>query len=182
MDKNYMKIEFRISSTIGEAVNDLLYYKARNILACGDFNGTTLYSDTVTMDGAYLQIIGKTKAEFDKSQQEWRDNYDKEKREHEERIPLLTAEWQKKGREILTEDKREYWDEIVPIRLNDLYRGMELSCCLKIVKILNDGGTLDEAKDEIERQNHSGMSWGLVCTMVREFCDRGQEFTEYIKD
>ena len=181
MNKNYIEIDFIIGSTIERAVNKLLIYKEKGMLACGDFNGTILYSDTVTMDGAYKELTGKTKAEFDKGQQEWQENYDREQREHKERIPSLSKEWMKQGRKILTKDKWEYWDEIVPIRLNDLYHGMELGCCLDIVKILNNNGILDEAKEKIESQGHSGMSYGLVRSIVREFCDRGQEFVDYIK-
>jgi hypothetical protein len=181
MNKNYKKIEFQLGGTIEEAVKELLKYKEKGILACGEFNGTILYSDTITMDGAYKEITGKTKAEFDKMKQESYERYDKEKREHEENIPSLTSKWQQKGREILTEDKWEYWDRIVPIRLNDLYRGMELGACLDIIKILNNNGTLDEAKEIIDSQGRSGTSFGLVCAMVREFCDRGQEFVEYVR-
>ncbi len=181
MDKNYKEIEFMIGSNIESAVKELLKYKEKGILVYGDFNGHTLYSDTVTVDGAYMEIIGRTKAEHDKSQKEWKENYDREQREHKESIPSLSKEWMQKGREILTEDKWEYWDKIVPIRLNDLYHGMELGCCLDIVKILNNNGTLDKAKKVIESQYHSGMSYGLVCAMVREFCNRGNEFVEYVK-
>ncbi len=181
MNKNYRKINFAIGSTIEDVVKQLLNYRARGVLVCGDFNGTTLYSDTVSMDEAYLSIIGKTKAEMDKQHKEWRENYDKEERKFKERIPSLSKGWMDKGRKVLSEDKWEYWDKIVPIRLGDLYHGMELGCCLDIVKILNDNGTLDEAKEKIESQDHSGMSYGLVCSMVMEFCDRGQEFVEYVK-
>lgn len=179
MDKNYEKVDFMVGSNVESAVKELLMYKAKGKLVCGDFNGVTLYSDTVTMDDAYILITGKTKAELDKSHQEWRDNYDREQREHKEAIPTLSKEWITKGREILSEDKWEYWDQIVPTRLSDLYQGMELGCCLDIVKILNDGGSLDEAKDMINSQDHSGMSYGLVRAMVREFSDRGNDFAEY---
>jgi len=181
MNKNYKTVNFSLGSDIEDAVKQLLNCRTNGILACGNFNGTTLYSDTVSMDEAYLSIVGKTKAELDKSHQEWRDNYNKEQREFKERIPSLSEEWMKKGRELLAERKLELWDKIVPIRLGDLYHGMELGNCLDIVKILNDNGTLDEAKEKIESQNHSGMSYGLVCSMVREFCDRGQEFAEYVR-
>ena len=181
MNKNYTKIEFSLGSRIEDAVNELLQYKEKGILTCGDFNGYTLYSDTVTMDNAYMSIIGKTKAEYDKGQQEWRERYDREEKEFKENIPSLSEVWIHKGREILSEDYWEYWDKIVPIRLNDLYHGMELGCCLDIVKILNNNGTFDEAKAMIESQDHSGMSFGLVCAMVREFCDRGQEFVEFVE-
>ena len=181
MDKKYEQICFFAGNTVEQAVNELLSYKEKGILACGEFNGITLYSDTVTMDSAYKQITGKTKAEFDKAQQEWKDDYDRKKREHEEKIPDLSKVWMNKGREILTEDKWDYWDKIVPIRLSDLYQGMELGACLDIVSILNNNGTLDEAKKKIEEQGHSGMSFGLVCFMVKEFCERGSEFVDYVR-
>jgi len=181
MRDNYKEIEFGISNTIGEAVAELLVYREKGILVFGTFNEVKLYSDTVTMDDAYSQIVGKTKAEFDKQQQEWHDNYKREEKEHKENIPVLSEKWKLKGREILTEDKWEYWDKIIPIRLGDLYHGMELGCCLDIVRILNNEGTLNEAKEKIKSQDHSGMSFGLVRLMVKEFCDRGNEFAEYIK-
>lgn len=178
--KNYKEIEFMLGNTIEESVNLLLKCKDEGVLVCGNFNGVKLYSDTVKLDDAYRQITGKTKAEFDKSQEEWREDYKRKEKEFKETIPSLADEWIKKGKEVLTEDKWDYWSEIVPIRLGDLYHGMELGCCLDIVKILNNNGTLEEANKEINKQNHSGMSFGLVRAMVREFCTRGDEFAQYV--
>ncbi|WP_226035686.1 hypothetical protein [Aquibacillus saliphilus] len=178
MDNDYIKIDFHAGSTIEGAVRELLTYKENGYLAFGEFNGFKLYSDTVTVDGAYKEIIGKTKSEFDKSQQEWRERMDREDEKHKESIPELSKEWMRKGRRILSEDKWEYWDKIVPVRLGDLYHGMELGNCLDLVETLKTG-TLDDAKEKIENQGHSGMSFGLVCSMVREFSDRGTEFVEY---
>lgn len=62
--KNYEKVDFPLGSSIEQAVNELLNYKKKGKLACGKFNGVTLYSDTVTTDSAYLEITGKSKAEF----------------------------------------------------------------------------------------------------------------------
>ncbi|MNT82855.1 hypothetical protein D3C72_2226450 [compost metagenome] len=58
---------------------------------------------------------------------------------------------------------------------------MELGACLDIVNILNNNGPLDEAKKTIESQGHTGMSFGLVCAMVKEFSDRGEEFVNYVR-
>lgn len=181
MDIRYKKIEFFAGNTVEQAVNELFGYREKGQLVCGKFNGVTLYLDTVTMDSAYKEITGKTKSEFDKERQEWRENYKRKEQEHKDRIPELSKVWMEKGRDILTEDKWELWDEIVPIRLRDLYHGMELGNCLDIVKILNNNGTLDEAKEIIEIQCHSGMSFELVCAMVKEFCDRGNEFVSYVR-
>lgn len=178
---NYVKIDLIVSTTIDQAVEQLLEYKKNGKFACTSFNGVDLYSDTVTIDSAYKEIVGKTKSEFDKAQQEWRDDYKKQEEEHKEKIPELSKDWMEKGRKILTEDKWEFWDKIVPIRLSDLYRGMELGCSLDIIEILNSGEDLNVAKKKIEEQGHSGMSYGLVCSMIKELCDRGEEFVSHIK-
>jgi hypothetical protein len=181
MDKNYKQIDFRAGSSIEQAVDQLIDCNSSGISAFGDFNNVLLYSDTVTMDGAYMAITGYSKADFDKLQQKQADDYKKSRIEHEDKIPELTELWIQRGKEILTEDRWPRWAEIVPIRLGDLYQGMELECCLDIVKILNSKGTLDEAKAKIHDQGHSGMSFGLVCSMVKVFADRGAEFVGYVR-
>ncbi|MGN8647894.1 hypothetical protein ACTNEO_05065 [Gracilibacillus sp. HCP3S3_G5_1] len=65
MDKKYGELEFLPGSTIDHVVNELLSYREKGKLAAAKFNGVTLYSDTVTLDLAYLEITGMTKAEFD---------------------------------------------------------------------------------------------------------------------
>lgn len=180
MNKNYSEIDFCCGATIQECVNKLLEYKAKGELVFGVFNGHKLYSDTVTMDSAYNEITGSTEKEYNDYLKRQCEEYEKQKQEHIESIPYKTKVWMKKGREILDRSKWELWDEIIPLRLNDLYQGMELGCCLDIVKILNNG-TLEEAKKEIESQGHSGMSFGLVCAMIKLFSPRGEEFVNYVR-
>lgn len=179
MDNDYKEIGW--VGDIDTAVNVLLEYKRKGKLAHCNFNGVDLYSDTVTMDSAYISITGKTKAEKDKEHEDWLIRYKEAERKHKKMIPELAVQWIKRGKEVLAEDKWDYWAEIVPIRLGDLYNGLELGCCLDIVEILNAGESLEVAKKKIEDQNHSGMSFGLVCAMVGEFCERGKEFMDYVK-
>jgi len=177
--KKYTKMDV-IGCNIDSVVKGLLKYKNEGKLISTEFNGVMLYSDTVTLDDAYKSVTGKTKAEFDESMKQIREKDEKERMEHEERIPELTELWVKEGRKVLAEDKWGLWEKIVPIRLGDIYRGMELEACLDIVKTLNSG-TLEEAKAMIEKQGHSGMSFSLVCSMVKEFSPRGDEFVEFMK-
>lgn len=58
-------IEFKLGSSIEHAVNVLLDIKKDGGSVRGVFNGVMLYSDTVTMDSAYMEIVGMTKADFD---------------------------------------------------------------------------------------------------------------------
>lgn len=59
------EIHIRWGSKVETAVDALLQYREEGKLAYCVFNGITLYSDTVTMDTAYKEITGLTKAEFD---------------------------------------------------------------------------------------------------------------------
>lgn len=173
----YKEIEFGFGN-IESALEEL---KSYNELVCGSFNGQMLYSDTDTLDSAYLKITGKTKRECEEANKKSNEEYQKRKQLHKDSIPRLTKEWIEKGNIILDEQYRKDWAECVPIRLDDLYEGMELECCLDIVIELNNGCSLDKAKEIIESQGHSGMSFGLVCAMVRSFCNRGVEFENYVR-
>lgn len=175
--KNYREIEFGFGN-IEEAVKEL---KSHKDLVKGTFNGQVLYSDVDDIDSAYKKVTGKTKSEFDEAERLRQIEYKRQEKEHKDAIPKLTIEWVEKGKKILDKKHHKLWAKIVPIRLGDLYRGMELGNCLEIVEQLNKGTELKEVKPLIENQGHSGMSFSLVCSMVREFSDRGNEFVEYAR-
>ncbi|MED1863299.1 hypothetical protein P4V41_07505 [Fictibacillus nanhaiensis] len=66
MDNKYEYVEFLLGSNIEYVVNRLFDYREKGKLVVTKFNGTRLYSDTVTMDEAYKAITGMTKTEFEK--------------------------------------------------------------------------------------------------------------------
>ncbi len=179
MKKYYREIQFDAGQTIESAVNQLKRHKE---LVCGSFNGQMLYSDIDNLDSAFKKITGKTKNEFDEAERQRRIEYKQREKEHKEAIPKLTIDWVKKGKSILDEKYHELWIKIVPIRLGDLYRGMELGNCLEIVEQLNKGAEFEKSKQLIVNQGHSGMSFGLVCSMIRELSDRGNEFVNYVRN
>ena len=181
MEKQYREIQLEFGGNIDSAMKLLNEYKAKNELVFINFNGHELYSDIDDLDSAYVKVTGKTKEQFDEEQRLRHEEYEEEKRKHEKSIPELTKEWIEKGNKILDKEYHELWAECVPIRLSDLYRGMELGASLEIIDKLNKNCSLDEAKDIIDNQGHSGMSYSLVRSMVKSFCKRGNEFANYTK-
>lgn len=179
--ENYREIDFGVGETIESAVKQLIKHKEKGELVYGVFNGQNLYSDIDDLDSSFKKITGKTKSEYDEAEKIRHEEYQEQQRKHKELIPELTKEWIEKGNQILDEKYRELWAKCVPIRLDDLYQGMELKACLDIVVELNNGCTLTKAKEVIESQSHSGMSFGLVCSMVKSFCNRGDEFVKFVK-
>ena len=62
--KKYERIDLPLGSSIGEAVAELEYHRDKGRLVSAKFNDKILYSDTVTLDGAYMEITGKTREEL----------------------------------------------------------------------------------------------------------------------
>lgn len=85
-----------------------------------------------------------------------------------------------RGKEVLRADKIKLWSECVPIRLEDLYKGFELDCLLRLEEILKTKtpDCYKLASEELHRQGHSGMSIGLMRSMVHSFCTNGPDFAE----
>lgn len=109
----------------------------------------------------------------------YKENPKKEREEeHKQKVIQLTKEWIERGHQVLEQKYWSAWDKCVPIRLSDLYEGMELGMCLDIIKVINEK-SLQEAVEVMKSQGHSGMSWGLMKSMVRSFSDRGEEFIDF---
>lgn len=179
------EVKFYAGGTIDNAWKMLL----RESADCGDtcfgmFNGKEIRS-TDTLDDAYVKIMGQTKAEYEKEMQDWRDEYDRKEKEHKDSIPSLVPGYCERARGVILEDQYDYWDKIVPIRLGDLYHGMELDATLDLCKIMRDESLgyderLRKAYDEFMNQGHSGMSAGLVASMLRKFCPNGEDLADAV--
>ena len=179
------KIEFLPGDSIDTAWKELLKASAECGDTCfGEFNGREIRS-TDTLDEAYMKILGKTKSEHEKEMQDLRDEYERREKEHKDNIPNLIPIYREKARGVILEDQYEYWDKIVPIRLDDLYHGMELDATLDLCKIMRDESMsyderLKKAYDTFMDQGHSGMSAGLVASMLRTFCPDGHDLADAV--
>ena len=121
-NKSYSnKIEFSAGQNIESAYRDLQEYAP----SYGEFNDHTIYSYE-TLDEIFQKIVGMTRDEYYKYDKEEEEKRQQELKTYKERIPELTTYYKDKARGIIPEKKLNYWDRIVPIRLNDLYRGMSL--------------------------------------------------------
>ena len=146
------------------------------------FNDTYLLS-TDSDDDAYLRITGKTKAEFDKQISKIREEWKAARKAHEARIPELTEHYRKAARGVIIESELEHWNEVVPIRLSDIYRGMELNQVLDCSRVMQDDTLsreerLRKAYKIFDDAGHSGMSAWLTMAMLRRFCPDGNELAD----
>lgn len=150
-----------------------------------EFNMEKIYS-TDSVDDAYLKVCGCTKAERDAKDKQWHEEYERKEQEHKDNIPALTEKYCQEARGLVIEEELEFWDKCVPIRLNDLYQGMELGCTLDLIRIMRDESLywierLDKARDMFYHQGHSGMSASLMFSMLCKFCPDGKKLVEYLR-
>lgn len=176
------KLEILAATNIDDAIEILKkYQKTHNEVCYAEFNGKEIYS-TDTIDEAYSKVVGCLKSDFDKRRQDQINEWKKQDEEHKAKILELTEYWIEEGHKHISPEYWMLWDECVPIRLGDLYKGMELGCTLKLVKILNTSDNIEDtyqkAKEEIESQGHSGMSFGLVKSMIKSFHKNGLVFCD----
>ena len=170
-------------SSIDEAVEKLIFERKLGHDCYINFNGVKIFSKNITLDSAYLDITGMSKKEFEnyqeKRRREFEEFMEKEEKRAHERIPY----WIEEGHKLFPKDKHEMWDEIVPVRASDLYHGMELDNILEIQRLLTyeEKGSYEEIKKFMDNQGHSGMSWSLVCALIKALCENGTEIVEYLE-
>lgn len=177
--ENARKIAF-YGSTLEDCVNWLLKFQEKGESVVVEFNGHNLYSCDVTMDSAYIEITGQTKAEFDAEKEKWRKEYqerqEREKAETEAKIPV----WIEKGEALIYPERMEKWQKCVEVRAGDIYNGKDLDAALDLMEKLESGASMEEVKEMFYKQDHSGASAGVVKSVVFHFSKRGPEFYESI--
>ena len=82
-----MEITFYPGDDITKAVAALSALKEKGMYASGQFNDAVL-TTRMSEDEMYFAVVGKTKAEFERSQAEWRQEYQRREEEHK-RLSLI---------------------------------------------------------------------------------------------
>lgn len=172
MNKKYTEISFDAHTSLEKAVAILQEHNNRGELVCGAFNGHILYSDKVTIDNVYLECFGKSKEEYELAKKKCLGNANQAHAEYESRLPELMENWIAKGQDVLEEKYWNKWEKIVLNQSNFLYENLPEQC-LEVVSKLNGGCSLQDAKEVIDGQAHSGGSLCIVLDMIKEVSDKG---------
>lgn len=159
-----------------DVVSELLWNKRQGKEVCCDFNGVTLTSSDVTLDGAYMAVMGKTYAEYKDVERHRIEKWKQEEEEYKREVPSLKKQYLIDSLYLIKPEQIDEWVKVVDARLSDLYKGFDLASAIDIMKALDGGASIKGAKNIIDNQGHSGMSYGVVRLIVKQFSPRGQEF------
>ena len=173
----------------GMTIDDAWAKLREECSACGEtcycsFNGVEIYSNE-SLDDAYKKIWGTTKPEHEKKEKEYLEEIKREEEEHKKNLPSKAEDFKKRARGLVLDEELEYWDKIVPIRLGDLYHGMELEEVLKTCAVMRNtklsyDERLRKAYDMFMDAGHSGMSAGLTSSMIKRFCPDGADVADAV--
>lgn len=171
--KQYIELIMEAGSRLFKVYDILQYYKSRGVDACTNFNGYLLNSD-MSLDDIYKLITGKTCEEYKAFQKAEHERYQREKEAFKLELPALEKYWIEEGKKFITQEY-EYYVTCVPIYLRDIYQGGELDCLKELAEPINNKeyGT---AKEILNKQNHSGMSYSLIRDMIITFLQNGDAF------
>lgn len=86
--------------------------------------------------------------------------------------------WIEEGKKYIYPQRLDEWKKCVEIRANDLYEGDELQNALDIMKVLEEGGSLQEAHDVLYNFGHSGTSYFMTISILLSFAKKGPEFVQ----
>ena len=177
------EIELSPGMTLEHAVNLLIDHRERGESVFCTFNGHKIYSADVTMDSAFLEVIGKNKADADKEKEEWYANYKREREEASRKAEAKIPGWIEMGKTLgidpaLTGD----WEKMVKIHAGDIYHGIEIDYAIAVMQKLNEEATAKDVKEALDGQGHSGASYGMVRSIVETFSPRGKNIFKEIDE
>ena len=162
-------------------VRELIRYRNAGFDVCCDFNGHTLYSRDVTLDSAYLEVTGYTYKAFLQKQQEYFAEAKARREKEKEEARAKKPEWIERGKKLIPENLWAEWERCIDIRIDDLYNGREVEDVLQIMEAHKAGKTIEEISKMLDDQGHSGMSYGLVMSIISSFYINGEELCTQIR-
>lgn len=176
LHKDY--IEMIPERTLELTVNALLKAKNEGRKLFCFFGDVFLKSDNITMDSAFLKVLGKTKDEFDREQLEYNNNYEKmilqERRESLGKIPELIE----RGKQYIFPEKLEEWKNCVVDTCDGPFEYYIVEQALDIMDALEKGAQKDELIELLRKQGHNDATAIRLRRIVLNFSKRGPEFFE----
>ena len=178
--------EIRISNdnSIEDVVEKLLKLKAAGKHVYCNYKGVKLYSDSVTIDYAYILIYGCTKAKWiEKLKKEEEENQKKLEEDRKraiviENIPNIIES----GKALIYPFRHEEWAKLVEADANGDYSGMITGVALEIMLAIEEEKPIEELVEMFKKQCDSGWSASLVRNIVMTYSRNGYPFYKAITD
>ena len=182
LKKNALEINF-YRQNIDNSVKTLQEYREKGLnvyISC--YNDIKLYSCDVTIDSAYVELTGQTKAEFDKSIEETDKKIKAEQEQKKAELIAKIPSYIEEGKKIIYPERLEDWTKEIKSSIEGIYQGAPLIEALDLMKQLDKGESLEKVKETLDNKNVGGNAYEIVIRIVLNFSKRGPEFYEKATD
>lgn len=179
------EIKIMVGENLESVVYTLLAAKARGEHVYCYFNGHKLHSDTVSMDSAYMEVVGCTKAEHEQQMKNWREEYEKKKKMASQKAKDNIPSWIERGQALIFPERYEDWKRLVQYSVIDSYRGYygkDIDYALEIMEALDKGVSMEEAIEILNGQDNSEVPKSTIRSIIFSFSSKGPEFWEASAD
>lgn len=146
-----------------------------------EFSGQRLYSCDATVNNIYMQVLGKTKEEFEKDEKEFFEGVDSKKAERSAELENKKSDWLNAGSKLIYPERLNEWKKCVDISIDGLYEGSELANAITVMEMLNAGTSFENVKSYLNGLNTSGGSASMIQNIILNFSKKGPDFFEYMK-
>ena len=170
------ELELHAGETLDSAVNKLLKAKEEGRQVFCNFNGVKLYSDNVTIDLAYYEKCGYTKAEYDEKLKKYIEET-KKKMEEDKKLAIENIPNQiEKGKALIYPFRHNDWAKFVDMEANGVYHGLITKDSLEIMKAIEEEKPIEELVEMFDKQEHSGWSASLTRNVIITYSKNGYPF------
>lgn len=146
------------------------------------FNGIYFLSDDedLTSEFMYKTIIGQSREEYMQKREKSISEARQRDVDYKKFIAKRTSDLIKAGMEVLNKNYWEKWVDIVPVRVMDIYNGMDLEWFLELHQELSES-TFEHCKMIFETQGHSGMSASYTFSLIQHFAPQYIPFVRFLQ-
>ena len=107
------KIELNPDDDLESVVYTLIAAQAKGEHVYCDFKGHQLHSDNITMDSAYIKVMGCTKREYEQRMRKWHENDAKEEATRTDEKKPITSEEVISGLKFIAEHRSMSQEELI---------------------------------------------------------------------
>lgn len=169
--QNAVKDDF-YTTNIDECIAHLIECREQGKSVYVDFAGQRLYSCDATVNNIYIQVLGKTKEEYDA--------------DNGERVVTgnMSADNRKKWMEIaegiIYPQRMAEWQKCIESTHENFGHG-DLESIITAMQMLNGGASFENVASYIKGLGTYGRNSSMIESMILNFSKRGPEYFEYVK-
>ena len=173
---NMEEIRICAGESLSDAVEKLLKAKEEGRHVYCTFNGYTLDSDTVTLDSAYIEILGCTKKEHEERMAREIEESKKRREIAEQKAIKKIPKQINRGKKLMYSFRHDEWKELVEADATGMYTGLLTEDMLTIMEAIEDEKPVEDIVKIFDEQGHSGWSASIARNAVMRFSKNGYPF------